>query len=212
MEELLAIDYGAIGRLLLRRPATDAPFDRALLLLGKAVERTADSERSGFWIRADLPTLDLDEWLSFRTEPAESRHEQQRANDAGLRRCRLDATSLYAFGRKFKDATVSARRAGDEWRVALGAAMSPAPRCGRNADTCDAQRTHRRAFVAARDAERRRCAAGANRREKPLDGRRSQRMAGDRSRRATLFIRRSATSASSSSLRVRRATIGRSNR
>jgi uncharacterized protein (TIGR02099 family) len=119
-EELLAIDYGAIGRLLLRRPATDAPFDRALLLLGKAVERTADSERSGFWIRADLPTLDLDEWLSFGRSLPNRGTSNSAQTTLDFDGADLDATSLYAFGRKFKDATVSARRAGDEWRVALG--------------------------------------------------------------------------------------------
>jgi len=118
-EELLAIDYGAAGRLLLRRPATDAPFDRALLLLGKAVERTADSERIGLWVRADLPALDLDEWLAFgRSLPNRGATGTAQAT-LDFDGADVDATSLYAFGRKFRDATINARRAGDEWRVAL---------------------------------------------------------------------------------------------
>src|SRR5206468_983866 len=114
-EEILAIEYGAIGHLLLRRSLADAQFDRALLLLGKAVERPADSERAGFWVRADLPSLDLDDWLSF------SRALPSRGTGAlDFDGADIDATSLYALGRKFRDTSVIARRAGDEWRIALG--------------------------------------------------------------------------------------------
>ena len=118
-EELLAIDYGTVGRLLLRRPSTDLPFDRALLLLGKAVERTADAERIGFWVRADVPALDLDEWLTFaHSMPAHTAGNSAQAS-LDFDGADIEATSLYALGRKFKDASVVARRASEEWRVSL---------------------------------------------------------------------------------------------
>src|SRR5207245_3732715 len=114
-EEILAIDYGAIGRLLLRRPSDDAPFDRALLLLGKAVERPADSERAGFWVRADLPSLDLDDWLSF------SRALPSRGTGAvDFDGADIDGTSVYEIGRKFRDTIVVARRGGGGWGSAVG--------------------------------------------------------------------------------------------
>ena len=119
-DELLAIDYGTIGRLLLRRPTLDAPFDRGLLLLGKAIAQGGEPERAGFWVRADLPALDLDEWLGF------SRALPGRAGGGGATSALdfdgadVDATSLSAFGRKFNRTNIVARRAGEEWRVALG--------------------------------------------------------------------------------------------
>ncbi len=56
-DDIIAVDYGGIARLQLRG-APDARFDRALLLLGKAVERPAEAERTGLWIRANLPALE----------------------------------------------------------------------------------------------------------------------------------------------------------
>jgi len=119
-DELLAIDYGAIGRLLLRRPTLDAPFDRGLLLLGKAIAQGGEPEHAGFWLRADLPALDLDEWLGFsHTLPG-------RASGSGATTgldfdgADVEATSLSAFGRKFNQTNIVARRAGEEWRVTLG--------------------------------------------------------------------------------------------
>ena len=116
-EEILAIDYGAIAHLLLRRPSADASFDRGLLLLGKAVERTRDAERAGFWVRADLSSLDLDDWLNFgRSYPSGAASAGASLDFDGAD---IEAASLYALGRKFSDASIVARRAGEEWRVTL---------------------------------------------------------------------------------------------
>ena len=119
-DELLAIDYGTIGRLLLRRPTADAPFDRGLLLLGKAIAQGGEPERAGFWVRADLPVLDLDEWLGFsRALPARTAGGGA-SSGLDFDGADVEAISLSAFGRKFNQTNIAARRAGEEWRVTLG--------------------------------------------------------------------------------------------
>ena len=41
-------------------------FDRALLLLvGKAADKPVDAERPGLWVRAELPTLNVDDWIAI---------------------------------------------------------------------------------------------------------------------------------------------------
>ncbi|HEY3177834.1 MAG TPA: YhdP family protein [Casimicrobiaceae bacterium] len=118
-DELLAIDYGTIGRLLLRRPTRDAPFDRGLLLLGKVSAQGGEPERAGFWLRADLPALDLDEWLGFGRAMTGRAAGNGATSTLDFDGADVDATSLSAFGRKFNRTNIVARRAGEEWRVAL---------------------------------------------------------------------------------------------
>ena len=114
-DESLSIDYGSAGRLLLRRPvAPGMPYDHALLLLGKAVERIGDLERPGFWVRADLPSFNFDDWLAVeRALPAKNRAAME------FEGADVDAATLQAFGRKFDGLKIAARHAGDGWRVAF---------------------------------------------------------------------------------------------
>jgi uncharacterized protein (TIGR02099 family) len=115
-DESLAIDYGSVGRLLLRRGATGAPYDHALLLLGRAVERVGDFDRPGFWVRADVMSFNFDDWLAMaRALPGKSRAGSTMAFEGAD----IDAATLQAFGRKFNEIKLAARRAGDDWRVAL---------------------------------------------------------------------------------------------
>jgi uncharacterized protein (TIGR02099 family) len=116
-DELLSIDYGSTGRLLLRRPlATGAPYDHALLLLGTAVERIGDLDRPGLWVRADVQSFNFDDWLAVgRALPSKGRA----GATVTFEGADIDAATLQAFGRKFNEMKVSARRAGEDWRVAL---------------------------------------------------------------------------------------------
>ena len=118
-DEFLAFDYGTAGRLVLRRPAPGAAFDRGLLLLGKAVEHGGEPDRPGLWVRADVPALNVDDWLAF------SRSLPARGNSPGgaptldFDGADIDATTLEVFGRGFDEMKVSARRAADDWRITL---------------------------------------------------------------------------------------------
>ena len=64
-EDRITVDYGRLARVLLHRQATaGAPVvDRALVLVGRSIVDGAVPAQSGVWIRADLASLDVDQWL-----------------------------------------------------------------------------------------------------------------------------------------------------
>ena len=138
-ENSLTVDFGTLGRLQLKRPATPgAPFDRALLLVGKSMERGGEAERPGLWIRANLPALDADAWLAFgRTAmgPSDKSAGKAGAGPVALKVEGVDveAGTLLAMGRRLTAMKVVARRAGEDWRLnldgteAVGTAVWRAP-------------------------------------------------------------------------------------
>ena len=123
-DEIVAVDYGGIARLQLRAPAVaDARFDRALLLLGKPAERPADADRTGLWVRADLPSLNVDDWLAvgraMATGAGSGPASASAAKTMTLEGADLEGDTVQALGRKFNALKVVARRNGEDWRLAL---------------------------------------------------------------------------------------------
>ncbi len=66
--DVITASYGGIAQLAAHRKldAKGISVDRALLSLGKAIERSdADrAERPGLWVRAELPALNVDDWIT----------------------------------------------------------------------------------------------------------------------------------------------------
>jgi uncharacterized protein (TIGR02099 family) len=123
-EDIVALTYGGVGRLFLhRRLAADgATVDRALALVGAAADAqtAAIPDQAGVWVRGDLPALDVDDWLALERHGG----ADSAATPAGALRLSgidLSVKALDAFGRRFNDITVNARREQDDWRLELSA-------------------------------------------------------------------------------------------
>ena len=117
-EDRIVIDYGRIARILLRRQADAPANNRALVLVGKAIGDTADPEQPGVWIRADVGSLNLDDWLAVApangAPPKDPGVQTSAINGIDLR-----AASLQAFGRTFTNLKTTARRQDADWRLTL---------------------------------------------------------------------------------------------
>ncbi|HSV18409.1 MAG TPA: YhdP family protein [Casimicrobiaceae bacterium] len=121
-EDALTFDYGHEARVVVHRQiAADPRVDRVLVLLGKAMERSAEPQRSGLWIRADVPSLNVDDWLAWQRK-----QDAGSGNSGGQATGRLafdgfdiEAGMLQALGRRFDDLKVTGRRTGDDWRLTL---------------------------------------------------------------------------------------------
>ena len=120
-DDIIAVDYGNVARLQLRAPAaSNAKFDRALLTVGKAADKPVDAERTGLWVRAEMPALNLDDWIAIgRVISAGGGTGSGAAKSLTLEGADLDAGTMQALGRKFADLKIVARRNGDDWRLAL---------------------------------------------------------------------------------------------
>jgi uncharacterized protein (TIGR02099 family) len=126
-EDAVSIEYGGIARVLLHRQLTaeGAGVDRAQVLLGKSMDRPAPPPRRGLWIRADLPRLNVDDWLAFRrsldARPGAAPAAPASLTPAALTFDGIDlrAGELQAMGRRFNELSVSGRRTGDDWRLSL---------------------------------------------------------------------------------------------
>ncbi len=74
--DFVTASYGRVAQLAAHRSsgASGPTVDRALLSLGRAIERpdAARAERPGLWVRAELPALSVDDWLA-RDAPSEPR-------------------------------------------------------------------------------------------------------------------------------------------
>jgi uncharacterized protein YhdP len=67
-------------------------------------------------VRADLMSFNFDDWLAVgRALPGKGRAGAGMAFEGAD----IDAATLQAFGRKFSEVKVAARRAGEDWRVGL---------------------------------------------------------------------------------------------
>ncbi len=120
--DMLTLDAGSNGRLVLRRRIDgDEPVvERALLVAGSAVEQPGDAERPGLWIRADLASIDVDDWLALDV-PAPATTSAAKPASAGMKLMGVDvaATRMTAMRRRFRDLAVGARREGDDWQLTL---------------------------------------------------------------------------------------------
>ncbi len=69
-EDSIEVVYGRVMQLALarQRAGDSMATQRALLTLGRAAERAgaAHAERPGLWVRADLATISIDDWLALR--------------------------------------------------------------------------------------------------------------------------------------------------
>ncbi len=118
--DTLSVALADVGRLTIRR-RTSGPepvIDGALLLAGSAVERPGDANRPGLWVRANLPAIDVDDWLAV-DDGTSTGAAQAAPSPMRLAGIDLVATRLTAMRRRFRDVNVSARRDGDNWQLAL---------------------------------------------------------------------------------------------
>jgi uncharacterized protein (TIGR02099 family) len=122
-EDSLTFDYGRAARVVVHRhyAGASARVDRALVLLGKAMEGTAEPTRSGLWIRADVPRLNVDDWLAFQRNLAAPTASAPAGGAPALSLDGFDieAGELQALGRRFNALKVGGRRTGDDWRLSL---------------------------------------------------------------------------------------------
>ena len=118
--DALTVEIARVGRVLVQRQlASDtATVERVLVLLGRAAAQPAENDRPGMWVRGDLASLNLDDWLALRTQ-LQSRGGGAGATGPAVRGVDLEATLLQVFGRKFNDVKASARSSGEDWRVQL---------------------------------------------------------------------------------------------
>ncbi len=117
--DAIAIDLQHVGRVLVgRRLGGPAPVaERVLVLVGRAATQPADNDRAGVWIRGDLPSLDVDEWVAVKAR-AQARSVSS-APGLAIRGVDLDTGVLEAFDRRLNDVRLSARSTGDDWRIQI---------------------------------------------------------------------------------------------
>ena len=122
-EDSLTFDYGRAARIVVHRQQVGGSthVDRALVLLGKAMDATAAPARSGLWIRANVPRLNVDDWLAFqRGLPSAPGAAAAGAGPAlAFDGFDIEADELQALGRRFNGLKVGGRRTGDDWRLTL---------------------------------------------------------------------------------------------
>jgi len=120
--DFIAASYGGVAQLVARRhdDGKATTVDRAFLSLGKAIERNdADrAERSGLWVRAELPALNIDDWITVLRRDSGSSAEREHAlpNFAGAD---LDIGQCEGLGVKFRDLKLVVRKAAARWNLAL---------------------------------------------------------------------------------------------
>jgi uncharacterized protein (TIGR02099 family) len=118
-EDELDISYGRLMQLAIDRQRIGANMtpQRAQIVLGRAAERAnaVRAERPGLWVRADLASLNIDDWLALRASMKHS--EDLSPSSLTFAGFDLDAGVLEVFGRRFHDMKVGGRRGGEEWKL-----------------------------------------------------------------------------------------------
>ncbi len=121
-EDHLDMTYGRVAQVAVHRKLAKngATVDRVLVSLGRAAGRPEASrtERSGVWVRGDLPQLSVDDWLALRER---EKAAVSAAVDAipPLAGVDLDVGDLDVFGRQFNELKVVARRSEHDWKLDL---------------------------------------------------------------------------------------------
>lgn len=119
-EDRIAINYGRTGKLLMHRQITaqGASVDRALVLLGKAAADTAEPEQPGVWIRGDVASVNVDEWLAV-DQAAGTAAAGGSADALSVNGVDLSAATVDLLGRRFTRVKSTARKQGTDWRLTL---------------------------------------------------------------------------------------------
>ena len=123
--DFILASYGRVAQFAAHRKqeGANAVIDRALLSLGRAIERpdAARAERPGLWLRGDLPTLKADAWIALL--PRETASGTARP-DPGLQLAGadFDVHEFDAMGAKFTDLKVRMRESPRGWAIELAGA------------------------------------------------------------------------------------------
>jgi len=118
-DDRIAIDYGRIARIVLRRQTGSGTpaIDRVLILVGKSINDSAEPEQPGAWIRADVASVNVDDWFAIDLGGGSA----TKASGEGLSVGGIDlqAGTAQAFGRTLTGLKTVARRQGADWQLAL---------------------------------------------------------------------------------------------
>ncbi|HQU47594.1 MAG TPA: YhdP family protein [Casimicrobiaceae bacterium] len=119
--DTLRFELARAGQVVVKRQLAAGRLapERVLVLLGRATQQSADAGRKGVWVRGDLPTLNVADWLALRAQVMERDGAQAAASMPAVMGIDLDVGVLGAFGRKFNEVKASLRASGDDWRVQL---------------------------------------------------------------------------------------------
>jgi uncharacterized protein (TIGR02099 family) len=121
--DFIGATYGGIAQLAAYRKFDGkAPtIDRALLSLGKAIERPdADrAERPGLWVRAELPALNVDDWITVVRREGSAAAAERKQSVPALAGADLDVGQFDALGVQFTDLNLVMREAASRWNFVL---------------------------------------------------------------------------------------------
>jgi uncharacterized protein (TIGR02099 family) len=120
--DTLALTLGGNARVLMRRHTggDSATMDSVLVLAGNVREEPADATRTGLWVRANLPRVDVDGWLALDLGAPAAKDATAKAVAAPvLAGVDIKAERMIAMRRRFRDIAVGARRDGNDWRFTL---------------------------------------------------------------------------------------------
>jgi len=121
--DFILASYGHIAQFAAHRsqlPGGGAKVDRGLLTLGRATEGAdaARPERPGLWIRGDVPSLNVDDWIALR--PRGAANESGRPSTAlPFAGADLDVQQFDAMGARFADLKLRMRETPQGWTLDL---------------------------------------------------------------------------------------------
>ena len=121
----LAASLGAIGNFEAIRALGDkgGGVQRLAFSFGHAPAR---ADRDGFWIRGNVDNLDLEPWLAIASSGAAAASAAPTTGGAapelGLAGIDLQAESMLAFGRRFRNLHMQVRNQPNAWRIEVDSA------------------------------------------------------------------------------------------
>ena len=121
--DFISASYGGIAQLAAYRKLDGkAPtIDRALVSLGSAIERPDSdrAERPGLWVRAELPALNVDDWITVLRRQGSAAAAERKEAIPPLAGADLDVGQFDALGVKFADLKLTMREAASRWNFVL---------------------------------------------------------------------------------------------
>jgi uncharacterized protein YhdP len=117
-EDTIEMSYGRLMQVALHRQqrGREMRVDRAVVTLGRggAPGEALRAERPGIWVRGELPTLNLDDWLALRARTLAQGQGDDMVAVGGVD---LDVGAFELFDRRFDDFKVVARRTQENWKL-----------------------------------------------------------------------------------------------